>query len=182
MKRIIILGGLLIAITILASCVTEKKAILKEFKEGNSNVLVCPVHILDNQNSTYDTICSQKITDYINQKEYANAKITYLKPPPNTEWIANEAKMLTISINKFAEFVKEANLPDNTYILYPEFYKRGKGSNIVAVHYCLLNNKGELAMRGLINSHWSEFQKIQPKTNDDCVKVFINGFEEKMKK
>jgi len=37
-------------------------------------------------------------------------------------------------------------------------------------------------MRGLLNSQWDEFKKVNPKTNNDCVDVFINGFEEKMKK
>lgn len=79
------------------------------------------------------------------------------------------------------EYVKTINLPEDTYILYPEFLKVGKDSRIYAVHYCLANSKGEIAMRGLINSKWDEFKKVNPVTNDDCVEVFINGFEEKIK-
>jgi hypothetical protein len=90
--------------------------------------------------------------------------------------------MLTESINLFIEYVKESNLPDNTYILYPEFLKRGKNSSIFAIHYCLLNNKGEIAMRGLINSKWLAFQQVNPNTNYDCIAVFITDFEEKIKK
>ena len=168
-------------IIIIFGCTGESKIALDTFIEGNTKVLVCPVHILDNQKSSYDTISSKKIVEYINNKKYAIASTTQLYPPANNEWRINEAKMLKISINLFIEFVKEINLPDDTYILYPEFYKRGQNSKVIAVHYCLLNNKGEIAIRGLINSKWEEFQKVNPKTNDDCVSVFINGFENKMK-
>lgn len=166
----------------LIGCVTENKIVLEKFISGKTKVIVCPVHVLDNQNSSYDTLSSKKIVKYINEKKYANASTTQLQPPPNKEWKNNEAKMLTISTTRFVEFIKKSNLPEDTYILYPEFLKAGQNSTVVAVHYCLLNNKGEIAMRGLLNSHWDEFKKVNPKTNNDCVDVFINGFEGKMKK
>ena len=174
--------GLITTMILMIACSSEKKVVLDKFIASKAKVLVCPVHILDNQKSSYDTISSQKIVDYINDKKYAYASTTQLCPPANNEWRANEAKILTNSINLFVEFIKENNLPDNTYMLYPEFLKAGKKSHIMAIHYCLLSNKGEIAMRGLINSRWEEFQKVNPKTNDDCVAVFINGFEDKMKK
>jgi hypothetical protein len=169
------------SLVLLISCATENKSVLRQFASDKPKLLVCPVHILDSQNSFYDTSSSKRIVEYINRKKYAEAILTDLTPPPNNEWRANEAKILTISINKFSEFVKEKGLPDKTYILYPEFLKMAPGSKVVAIHYCLLNNKGEIAMRGLLNSHWEEFRKVNPRTNDDCVQVFINGFENKMK-
>ena len=181
-KKLFTIIGLITTMIFMIACSTENKAVLEKFIAGETEVYVCPVHILDNQKSSYDTISSQKIVDYINAKKYASASTTPLSPPPNNTWGANEAKMLTVSINLFIEFVKKNNFPDNSYILYPEFLKLGQDSHIGGVHYCLLNNKGEVAMRGLINSHWKEFQQVNPKTNDDCVAVLINGFEEKMKK
>jgi hypothetical protein len=173
--------ALLATLIFMVNCSSQKKVVLASFKSGKVKLLVCPVHILDNQKSYYDTISSLLIVDYINEKKYAEARTTKLIPPANNEWRANEARILTISINKFIEFVKKSNLPTDTYILYPEFLKAGPYSGIAAVHYCLLNNKGEIAMRGLINSHWEEFKKVNPKTTDDCIAVFINGFEGKMK-
>ena len=172
--------GLTLIIIFSFSCSIENKIVLKRFKEGNTKVIVCPVHILSGQNSSIDTISSTKIIEYINSKRYAKAQGTNLQPVTNNEWRRNEAKMLTVSINFFIDFVKENNFPDDTYILYAEFLKSEKNKSIRAIHYCLLDNKGEIAMRGLINSHWKEFQKVNPKTNDDCVAVFINGFEGKM--
>lgn len=181
-KNVLTIIGLITVSTFLCGCATENKIAYDKFISGKTKMLVCPVHILDNQKSSYDTISSKKIVDYINSKKYAFASATQLCPPANNEWRANEAKILTISINLFIEFVKKNNLPNDTYILYPEFLKAGQNSPVIAVHYCLLNNKGEIAMRGLINSHWDKFKKVNPKTNNDCVDVFINGFEEKMKK
>jgi hypothetical protein len=171
----------LTAIFILTGCVTENKSVLRSFKTGKSIVLVCPVHILTSRNSTYDNLSSQGIADYLNSKKYASAEVTTLSPPPNTRWRHNEAKMLTESSDLFVNYVKQQNLPDNSFMLYPEFYKGGPEDIILAVHYILLNNKGEIAMRGLINSHWPEFKQVKPKTNKDCLKVFINGFENKMR-
>jgi hypothetical protein len=180
-KNVLTIVVLIIAMTLLLTCANENKIVLEKFISGKTKVLVCPVHILDNQISSYDTISSKKIADYINEKKYAFASVTQLCPPANNKWRIDEAKILTISINLFIEFVKKNNLPEDTFILYPEFLKAGQNSAVVAVHYCLLNNNGEIAMRGLLNSHWDEFKKVNPKTNNDCVNVFINGFEEKMK-
>lgn len=173
----------LIAVLILSnSCQTESKAARNKFISGKSKVLVCPVHIRDNQTSYYDTISSKKIIDYINGKNYASASFTELCPPANNKWQANEAKILTKSINLLVEYVKMNNLPNETYILYPEFLKAGSTPTVLAIHYCLVNNEGDVVFRGLINSHWDEFKKVNPKTNDDCVAVFINGFEGKIKR
>jgi len=168
------------ASTLLISCSAEKKAILQKFISGKTKVLVCPVHILSNQVSMSDTILSQKIVEYINDKKYAVASKTLLSPVPNNEWRINEAKILTESINLFIDFVKKNNFPDDTYILYPEILRAGQNSEVKAVHYCLLNNKGEVAIRGLINSNRDEFKKVNPKTDFDCITVFIKGFEENM--
>jgi hypothetical protein len=173
---------LMTAVFFESGCASENNLAYSTFLAGKSKVLVCPVHVLDNQRSYYDSASSKKIADYINSKKYAAACTTQLYPPANNEWRANEAKILSVSINLFTEFVKKSNLPGDTYMLYPEFLKAGQNSKVIAVHYCLLNNKGEAAMRGLLNSEWNEFKKVNPKTNDDCVAVFINGFEGKMKK
>ena len=172
--------SLIMLIILLNGCQTENKIARQKFKSEKTKILVCPVHILDNGNSFADSISATKIADYINAKKYAVAQVTDLIPPTNGEWRHNEAKMLTISINKFIEFVKKSKLPDDTYILHPEFLKLGKHSSVVAIHYCLLNNKGEIVFRGLINSHWPQFQKVNPRNNADCIAVFINGFEDKM--
>ena len=174
--------GLVSVLWFMISCSTENRMVYQNFALGKSKLLVCPVHILCNQDSRYDTAISKQIVDYINSKNYAVASPTQMLPVPNNEWRPNEAKMLSISIKLFVEFIKQNNLPENTYILYPEFLKAGQNDNVIAVHYCLLNNKGEIGMRGLLNSHWPEFQKVNPKNNADCLAVFINGFEGKMKK
>jgi len=161
------------------SCSTEK-ALLKEFKSADPAVLVCPVHILSNQNSSYDTISSLRIAEYLNENNYANARLTNYYPPPNNTWQRNEAKMLTISIELFSDYVKTLDLPENTYILYPEFLKSGIEPKVRAVHYCLLNHDGELVIRGLLNSLWKEFQSVNPVNNEDCVSVFKNGFDDYM--
>ena len=173
--------GFISLLIFLSGCQTENKTARQKFMSGKAAILVCPIHILDNQSSFFDPLLSQKIVDYLNDKKYGVASITQLTPPANNEWRHNEAKILTVSIDLFIEFVKKNNFPEDTYILYPEFLKAGANSAVVAVHYCLLSNKGEIVMRGLLNSHWEEFKKVNPKSDNDCVAVFINGFEEKMK-
>jgi hypothetical protein len=172
--------GLIIAISFVVGCATEKKVVLEKFKAEESKVLVCPVHILVNDICSYDTVLSDKIVEYLNTEKYADASFTPLLPIPNNEWRINEAKMLSVSINYCIEFVCENIIPDDTYVLYVEILKSGQDTEIHAVHYCLINNLGEIAMRGLINSKWEEFQDVNPKTNEDCIEVFINGFEGKM--
>jgi len=173
--------GILISVSLFYSCSSASKRALEDFVSGEFKVLVCPVHILNNHQSFYDTISSLKIADYINENKHAKASVTDLVPAAYNTWERNEAKMLTASIDLFVEYVKSLDLPDDTYLFYPEFLKGGQNSEIRAVHYCLLNNEGDIAMRGLINSKWEVFQSVNPITNDDCVTVLINGFENKLK-
>lgn len=99
--------GLIIVLTLLCACATQNKIAHEKFISGKPKMLVCPVHILSNQNSSYDYISSKKIVEYINDKKYADASVTPLCPLVNNEWRANEAKTLTISIDLFIEFVKK---------------------------------------------------------------------------
>ncbi len=183
MKRILLFAvfGMITVLSVLISCQTENKTAHQNFISGKSNVLVCPVHILCNQESLYDTLISKEIVAYLNGENYANASFTKICPPANNVWSHNEAKMLTTSVDLFIEYVKNNPLPENTYILYLEFLKGGQDKKIIGIHYCVLNNKGEIAMKGLLNSAWDEFKKVNPKTDEDCFSVFKNGFDEKMK-
>jgi len=179
-KKTLKIFGLLIAMIFISACFSEKKTFLNEFKEGNSKMLVCSVHVLTNEESTYDESSAVKIVDFINEKSYAKAEYTDLLPPANNEWRINEAKILTESIKLFIDYINTQNIETDTYILYVEFLKSGETPSVWAVHYCLLNNEGKIAMRGLLNSKWEAFQDINPKTNSDCVEVFKIDFEEKM--
>lgn len=181
MKNTLLVGFIAVFLMV-SGCQTENKIARQKFLAGKAQILVCPVHILENQNSYSDPMLSQRIVDFLNDKGYGVAVLSKLTPPANKEWRHNEAKMLTISINSFAEFVKKCNLPDETYMLYPEFLKAGPHATIVAVHYCVSNNKGEIAIRGLLNSHWEEFKKVNPVTDNDCVTVLINGLEVQRKR
>ena len=179
--KVLKLVSIVLVISFLFACSGVSKATLKKFTAENPKMYVCPVHILSNQQSSFDSVSANAIVDFINKNEYADASLTQLKPVANNQWLANEAKMVTESNTLFTEFVLANKFPENSYILYAEFLKGGPDETVRAVHYYLLNNQGEAAMRGLINSVWKEFQEVNPQTNEDCVAVFIKGFENKLK-
>lgn len=171
-----------IPLVFLTACSPYKEITHKDFVSGGRKVLVCPVHVMTYYGNHQDSGYSEQIVSYINANKYADASLTALCPPPNEEFYHNEAKILKKSKELFIEFVKGINMPGDTYMLYPEFFMMGDSPEAMAVHFVLLNNKGEVAMLGLINSHWEEYQKVSPKSLNDLVAVFKNGFENGMKK
>lgn len=102
-KTLLIIIGVAI---ILNGCTDNSKELLANLRSNKLKLLVCPTHILANSKSSYDSLSSMKIADYLNRNKYASANLTNACPPPNNEWRHNEAKMLTISINLFVEYVK----------------------------------------------------------------------------
>lgn len=178
-KILLILGMILIMI-FLTGCPSENRFVLDKFLAGKSKMVICPVHLLDKQGSIHDGTLSKKLVDYVNERKYAEASLTEMCPPPNIMWKGEQAVMVDDSIELFKKFIMMNNVPANTYVFYAEFLRGGKDSRVVGIHYYLLDNKGEIAIRGILNSHTKEFKSVSPATNEDCLRVLTDAFENKL--
>ncbi len=176
----ILLSGIFILSMIISGCSSENKLLREKFISGGYKMIVCPVHLLDRQSSMYDGSISKKIVDYMNERNYANASQTELCPPPNINWQGDQAVMVDNSIDLFKTFIIMNKVPAKTFVFYAEFLRGGKDNRVVGVHYYLLDSKGEIAMRGILNSHSKEFIEVKPVTNEDCLRVLMDSFETKM--
>jgi len=179
-KRLLTVSGFILMIIVLTGCPSENNLVFKKFTAGKSKMVICPVHLLDKQGSIHDGTLSKKIVDYINERKYAVASLTEMCPPPNIQWKGDQAVMVDDSIELFRSFIMMNNVPANTYVFYTEFLRGGKDSRVVGIHYYLLDNKGEIAMRGILNSHTDEFKNISPVTNEDCLRVLTDAFDNKL--
>lgn len=165
---------------IISGCSSENKLLREKFISGGYKMIVCPVHLLDRKSSIYDGSLSKKIADYMNERKYADASQTELCPPPNINWQGEQAVMVDNSIELFKKFIIMNRVPAKTFVFYAEFLRGGKDARVVGVHYYLLDSKGDIAMRGILNSHSKEFMEVKPVTNEDCLRVLMDSFESKM--
>jgi len=178
--KILYATAVIILMIIISGCSSENKLLREKFISGGYKMIVCPVHLLDRQSSIYDGSLSKKIVDYMNERKYADASQTELCPPPNINWQGDQAVMVDNSIELFKQFIVMNRVPAKTFVFYAEFLRGGKDARVVGVHYYLLDSKGEIAMRGILNSHSKEFKEVKPATNEECLRVLMDSFESKM--
>jgi hypothetical protein len=176
-KYIFILVSVIITIT---GCLSENRQVLERFLSGGTKLVVCPVHLLDRESSSFDRTLAEMIADYFNEKKISEAEVIDLYPPPNGNWMPDQSEMADESLGLLIEFVRYHKFPNGTYIFYCEILRGGKNSKIVGIHYYLVDNVGRIAIKGILNSHNEEFIKEEPVTNEDCVDALINGFENKV--
>lgn len=134
----------------------------------NKTISVYPVHVLT-ANSNFDSIIAKKIVNYINEKENLKAVFVNQIPPVNSKWYMNEAKMFSLSVNSFIPYIK-TNDKTGDYCLLVEFLKLPRE---ICVHYYLIDKvEGKAVCAGLCNSDHKEHKMINPKTDDDALKLF----------
>ncbi|HQO09846.1 MAG TPA: hypothetical protein PLK90_08565 [Clostridiales bacterium] len=178
--KILYATAVIILMIIISGCSSENKLLREKFISGGYKMIVCPVHLLDRESSSFDRTLAEMIADYFNEKKISEAEVIDLYPPPNGNWMPDQSEMADESLGLLIEFVRYHKFPNGTYIFYCEILRGGKNSKIVGIHYYLVDNVGRIAIKGILNSHNEEFIKEEPVTNEDCVDALINGFENKV--
>ena len=62
----------------------------------------------------------------------------------------------------FANHIKESHL-DTEYALLVEFLCNPNETYVGGIHFFRSDKEGQLASGGLTNSHWEEYQEIEPR-------------------
>ncbi|MCK9618379.1 MAG: hypothetical protein M0R21_11165 [Lentimicrobiaceae bacterium] len=171
---------LLSVILFISSCgIPFSKTLQRQFVAGNDKIKVYPVHILAGGKSSYDTVYSRKIQEFL-IKSNRETILCFENPPVNRHWFMNEAKMFKKSFNVFAEFI-QASPSDENYHLLVEFLMSNSEKHVLAVHYYLVEKKsGKAVMAYIINSHNPVFKKIKPMNKQDAFRIFCEVFTQKL--
>lgn len=77
----------------------------------------------------------------------------------------NEQKVLWGMARPFREWVKH-NPPQTDYVLFADYLMNGSG--VGGVHFAVCDRNGELVIVDFQNSHWPDFQAINPRSREDA--------------
>ncbi len=132
-----------------------------EEREESFSVTVYPVSIVVGSERQQDTELASEITDFINDNDLADAVMGEGDIEIPVKWEMDQSKMARRSALSYAEQMKSANIMTD-YALLVEILCNSSETNVGGVHYFLCDKEGNLADRGLNNSHWENFKKVKP--------------------
>lgn len=145
---------------------------------GNTSVTVFPAFMRHGKEGSWDPSAAKKVGAFLADKNLAKVTLSDAQVPITGPWHHNEARMLKESAEAFAAYVK-AHPVSTDFALLPEYLMLR--SRPGGIHCYVTDAKGRVAYVVLQNSHWTEFQEVDPKSVDDCTEVLIRVFEDDLR-
>ncbi len=143
-----------------------------EGREGRFSVTVYPVNVVKGGTVEYDEDLARKVVTFLQKENLANPVLGTDAVEIAVNWGSNQAKMAQQSAKAFASIVKERGI-QTEYALLVEFLCNKNETHLGGVHFYLSDRAGLLASGGLTNSHWEEFEEIQPHDRQGGYEVVI---------
>jgi hypothetical protein len=145
---------------------------------GDTTVTVFPV-VVRRSTLTYDEAGAVTLAEFLNSSGLARATVVGRQVPISGGWHMNQARMWRESAASFGEFVR-ANPIGTRYALLAEYL--GGPKEVGGIHVYVVDAQGAVAFQVLLNSHWKEFSRANPKTESDCTAVVIDVLRDRLKK
>jgi hypothetical protein len=158
---------------VLCSCnfkVSKEAARKFEERQGPFSVSVFPVRVVMGGSAAYDTTLSNDLSTWLHEEEIANAVVMTEANEFPVQWHHNQAKMLKESARAFADHIMGIKIQTD-YALLVEILCNRDETHVGGVHHYLTDSSGKIVDVGLNNSHWSEYQAIQPVNRVDGLEV-----------
>jgi hypothetical protein len=138
---------------------------LKTMKEAGASarVLVYPARV-DGDHT--DPSCATRLCKLLNEAKLCQATAAEKGPLIEGSGWPNEVQVLWLFARNVREYVRE-HPADSDYALFADYWFNPRGQ-VWAVHFVVCDRTGEWVIVDLQNSHQDDFQRINPKTLDDC--------------
>jgi hypothetical protein len=145
------------------------KAVKDKF--ATSTVTVYPVHLWPG----WDKAAAARLADMLNEQHICHAVAVTTCPDFTIKGDPNEQKILWDTARGFQKFIR-GNPPATQYALLAD-YGLGRfadGQQYVSyVHLILCERTGDWVLADYQNSHHEDFQRVDPKTIDDCKRLAV---------
>ncbi len=167
------------AVVLVAGCASPVDPAAKEAflgSLGNTSITVFPAFVRNGQESSYDANGAARIGEFLTDDNLAEVTVSQEHVPVTGPWHHNQARMLRESAEDFATYVTDHPV-ETEYGLLAEYLFLGGGS-VGGIHCYIIDGENRLAYVVLLNSHWSIFAEMSPKTVDDCTNVLIEVLRE----
>ena len=153
---------------------SERKA-MKERREAlkkagaSARVLVYPARVGGDRT---DPNCATHLSSLLNKAKLCQASVAKTGPVMEGSGWPNEMQVLWLFARTVREYVRE-HPADSDYVLFPDYWFNPRGQ-VWAVHFVVCDRTGEWAIVELQNSHQEAFQRINPKTLEDCDRLVLD--------
>jgi hypothetical protein len=135
-------------------------------------VLVYPALV----NNETDRKCGEHLAAMLNEGGLCRAKLAEAEPRFKPEPGPDEQKRLWDVARAFQDYVRD-NPPETEYALYADYLFSPRTKAAHAVHFIICDRAGDWIIVDFQNSHWEDFQSIDPKTRDDCNRLVVRRLE-----
>jgi hypothetical protein len=125
--------------------------------------LIYPVQLspeVDSESSTH-------LVTMLNERELCRAESADAQPRFEIAPNSNEQRRLWDLARAVRDYTR-ARSPDVDYVLFAEYTIRPKDQQVWAVHFVVCDRSGEWVIVDFQNEHQPDFERLQPKTRDDC--------------
>jgi len=93
---------------------------------------------------------------------------------------ANEMKLLWDFAHALGDRLRAAHA-DADYVLMGDFYVAPERGGVGAVHFVVCDREGGVVVADLQNEHHEDFERIAPKTVEDCERLLIVRLDSRLK-
>ena len=140
----------------------QRKAVMK--KTGKSaKVAVFPIRLSDDEASRTD---AAHLVELLNKKNLCEAEVAESPLRVKIQYARNEQKLLWDLARAFQDHIRQ-NPPEGDYALLAD-YMFPHPDRAWAVHFVICDRDGEWVIVDFQNEHHGDFQRVDPKTHDDC--------------
>jgi hypothetical protein len=130
---------------------------------ASASVLVYPARVGGDH---VDPSCAAHLCKLLNEAKLCRATAAEKGPLVEGMGWPNEMQVLWLFARNVREYVREHPV-DGDYILFADYWFSPRGQ-VWAVHFVVCDRTGDWVIVDLQNSHQEDFQRINPKTLDDC--------------
>ncbi len=145
------------------AAIEQRQAVMR--KAGRTAKLaVFPVRLSDDKVSKES---AAYLANLLNKRKLGEAKAMDSPLRVEIQRSHNEQKLLWDLARAFRDHVRH-NPPEADYALLADYMIGPQGGRVGAVHFVVCDRAGEWVIVDFQNSHWDDFQSIDPKTREDC--------------
>ena len=136
---------------------------------ASARVLVYPARVGGDRT---DLNCATHLSTLLNEARLCQAIPAKTGPVMDGSGWPNEMQVLWLFARNVREYVRQ-HPADSDYVLFPDYWFNPRGQ-VWAVHFVVCDRTGEWVIVDLQNSHQEAFQRISPKTLEDCDRLVLD--------
>jgi hypothetical protein len=174
---------LLLTFTLIGCYSYISKGVKLKFQslEEPFSVTVYPVNIVKGPSIEHDEDLALRLMAFLREENLANPVLGAAAVEIPVTWRRSQPKMAQQSAIAFATEVKATGV-QTEYALLVEILCNPTETKVGGVHFYLSDRSGNLANGGLTNSHWPEFQEVQPHDRQGGYEVAIRMLRREWKR